>query len=202
TKSISDDLAEDQPIEQLTSSSIESFIREILVTSPSNFNSYSGDNIFQKIRRFDHHWSGRWGEEFAYRYFKEYYKKKFSSINHEEETSGNYVLAGTYENGKNVTIKVIWCNHSMESGKPMDLQIVIDDYNTYIEVKSTYKSEDMLAKISKNEWRAMRHYAEQYELFCVYNAGKAERVRVRKIKNPAAKLYNGEFVPSAMYLKL
>ncbi|RDD44961.1 hypothetical protein TrispH2_003214 [Trichoplax sp. H2] len=146
-------------------------------------------------------WTGRWGEEFAYKYFQDYYRKKFRSL---EKTNSReaIVMKGVDHRGKDLSVKIIWFNKDQESNFPADINIIKNDRSKYIEVKTTYKKKNLFCKISQKEWLSMHQYGKNYRLFCIYNAGKEGDVLIKQIKDPISKVMEGSIIPKEIYFNL
>lgn len=147
------------------------------------------------------HWTGRWGEEMVFNKLKTHYREKYSKCNFRKTTQG-FILDGHDTEGRELVLEVIWCNKNEEQGKPFDLEIIKNDVHRYIEVKSTHHANQCSARVSRNEWASMRKEGDRYRLFCLYNAGKKDNIKITKIKNPAQQLFSGELKPYEIQFKL
>ena len=148
-----------------------------------------------------HHWSGRWGEEIVFHKLRAHYQQKYQP-HHFCETTNGFLLESKTIEGKSITLEVIWHNKQGESGYGVDFEIIKNGARRYVEVKSTYRSSQLMLRVSRNEWTFMREQGDRYRFFCVYNAGKRKDINIIKIKNPAEKLFSGELEPQELQFKL
>ena len=96
---------------------------------------------------------GRWGEEFVYTYLK---------------------TLGQLPDGRKIQ-SIQWLNEEVESLKPYDIVVHVEAKELYIEVKSTSSSDKELVAVSWKELKFAEEQSENYQLYRVYNAGKASR---------------------------
>ena len=150
---------------------------------------------------------GRWGEGCVYHALEQHYRAQYSGHAFIVQNTGFKLL--DKRNKKN-TIQVIWYNKETEQYKSKDFTVVKTKDGVVtkhrIEVKATTSNTEHTAMITKNEFLKMLKYSKddskRYSIFRVYNAGKAERVRIEKIKQPLDKILNKELEVSSLTLNI
>ena len=139
---------------------------------------------------------GRWGEKFVYQKLMADYQLKYPLCTCQETDQGFELKGHRLHDGSKepLDLQVIWFNKSGETGASADFKIIKNSAVRYIEVKATQQSKKTEFFISGSEWRTMIQHGDRYRLFRVFNAGRSD-VYLTKIKNPAEKIKNGEWVP-------
>uniref|UniRef100_A0A8C9SPC0 Wu:fj29h11 n=1 Tax=Scleropages formosus TaxID=113540 RepID=A0A8C9SPC0_SCLFO len=92
---------------------------------------------------------------------------------------------------------IVWYNCDGEGGQPFDFKVIFateeaGEYEVFVEVKSTIRSEKHFIHLSANELDLALREKEKYHIYRVYNAGNCERVRLCRIKNLAQHLHSKE----------
>lgn len=149
----------------------------------------------------ENHWSGRWGEEIVFYKLKAHYTKKYRDCV-VKETAKGFTLTQNDNAHKPFELDVIWHNKMEESGNSVDFEVIKNNVKRFIEVKSTYQSDNMMLRMTKNEWALMRTHGDRYRFFCVYNAGNQDDVKIIKLKNPWKQLVTGDITPQETMFKL
>ncbi|XP_067859939.1 uncharacterized protein wu:fj29h11 isoform X2 [Heptranchias perlo] len=90
--------------------------------------------------------------------------------------------------------EVMWANENGESGLPYDFRVLFTSADngqaeTFIEVKSTIKSEKNFVQLSAQEVDLALQAKGHYHLYRVYKAGDSQNVRLCQIKNLAQCLH-------------
>ena len=150
---------------------------------------------------------GRWSEGCTYYALGQHYRAKYPAYQFVEDATG-FTLFDKH-NRKN-SVQVIWYNKDEEQFKSKDITIIKaqdgEVTKHHIEVKGTTSNTEHAAEITHNEFLKMLKYSKddtkRYSIFRVYNAGKAERVRIEKIKNPLEKILNKELEVNSLNLKI
>lgn len=118
---------------------------------------------------------GRWGEHWVFEWLK---------IEHQQEIESGTVL-------------VEWMNETNESGLPYDVRVTHrapnePDKIKFIEVKSTIREDRETFQISMQELFFAQKFAEDFEIYRVYNATDAGQVSLRIVKNLTTLLNTNE----------
>jgi hypothetical protein len=146
---------------------------------------------------------GRWGEKFVYQKLMTDYRLKYPLCTCKETEQGfefkGYRLRSVIK--EPLDLQVIWYNKAGETGASADFKIVKNGAVRYIEVKATQQGEKAEFFISSSEWRALMQQGDRYRIFRVFNAGQPE-ANITKIKNPAEKIKNSEWIPQQARFKV
>lgn len=121
---------------------------------------------------------GIWGEKYAMNFIKTKALEKYKNSELVEMSNGFFL-----KNNGRECFKAIWLNARGEQYKNHDIEIIVDNVVSFIEVKSTISEEKDFFNLSYNEWQLMKLKDENYWIYRVYNAGTLES-KLEVIRNP------------------
>lgn len=152
---------------------------------------------------------GRLAEQIVYQKLMQHYKSKYVRCVFQETQQG-FKLVGERTNKatlivESIDLEVIWYNKGLpldqDRGESKDFTIKKNGMTRHVEVKGTPSTKKGVFKISAREWDVMHEYANRYRLFRVFGVG-SKMPRIRKIKNPAEAIRQGEIEVKSYELKI
>lgn len=142
--------------------------------------------------------TGEIGERIVFDRLRIYYQSRYSAV--AKDTDQGFEITGTNPNKSKITLKLSWHIKMNEKFKNRDITInktktkiengqeKTDNYEKYIEIKSTTSSPETPFHMSGNEYFLMRQASKRYSLFRVSHVDhqQVKLPQIDKIKDPAS----------------
>ena len=139
---------------------------------------------------------GDWGEKYVLQALQSKYKKKYPNAELKINNEGFSVL----QKGKDEIVKVRWLN-LYEDAPGRDIELCENGEMHYIEIKTTRTARKRTFKLSKNQWRLMRHFGSRYQIYRVFGAG-TNKAWISCIANPAKLILEGKILITEAEIKI
>ena len=129
---------------------------------------------------------GIWGEKYAMNFIKIKALEKYKNSELFEMSNGFFL-----KNNGRECFKAIWLNANGEKYQNHDIEIIVENVTSFIEVKSTISNEKDFFNLSYNEWQLMKLKSDNYWIYRVYNVGSLE-AKLEVIRNPYKLFIDGK----------
>ena len=139
---------------------------------------------------------GKWGERYVIECIKKEYLRKYQYSSISDTENGFTIIQFGKEKAH-----IKWLNRFKDKGKYRDIDLIENDSEIYIEVKSTKTDKKDLFDVSAGQWRCIQNKGENYHIYRVYNVGK-ENARLAIIKNPSKLWKEGNLSITPVRIKI
>ena len=139
---------------------------------------------------------GCWGEKYAVKCLRDSFTKKYPDGQIEDREDGFSISI----NGQS-RIQVHWLNAFNDVGEGHDIQVIDDEIEEWIEVKSTKTESKELFPVTRKQWEKAQELGPRFHIYRVFNVG-TDNVKYRDVPDPYNLWIEGKLVAYPVSIRL